>query len=256
MRRWRPIRTIVTRSVCCGLAVLAVVAFTLSSASTTDSGTIHTGVGSESEARDVPCPPGDSGPVVCVPDRGGNWTLSSEASGECSEGVAGWQGECIFAFGVGDHLRVWGTRGIPPTAFTIHWSTAAEDAPHAPPPPTAPDEDGSSGTDEASAATETTASRRPPVVAPPTAVEDVATEEPESAVPYRTVPANAFWDPPVTEVPGYSTLTAAPQPSFPQPPRGVREDAGAPAAAGGIALLAAGWVAWSRRRELSRAILP
>ncbi|MDX1658573.1 MAG: hypothetical protein R3343_07125 [Nitriliruptorales bacterium] len=244
------------RVVSCGLAVLAGAAFTSSSAATTDGGTIHTGVGSESEARDVPCAPGDSGPVVCVPDRGGDWTLTSEASGDCSQGVTGWQGDCIFAFDAGDHLRIWGTRGIAPTTFTIQWSAIQEDASLAPPPPAGSDEGAPSDRDAATAGGETAASSRPPVVAPAATVEEPTGGEPPPAARDRAVPANAFWDPPVTDVPGYSELTAAPQPSFPMTPRIVREDAGAPAAAGAIALAAAGWVAWSRRRERSRVTLP
>lgn len=109
-----------------------------SDAGPTTSGTIHTGVGSEDEARAFPCPgetaedAGRTGPVVCLDPKGDRWVLTSDASGDCTEGPMGWQGECIHAFRDGDVLRVWGTRGIPPTAFTVTWATGS-----VPPPPPA-----------------------------------------------------------------------------------------------------------------------
>lgn len=259
---------------------VAVVVFSLaatwafaSSGSTTDEGTIHTGVGSQEEADSFPCPPGETGPVVCVPDRGTAWKLTTDATGDCTQGPVGWQGDCVFAFDAGDELRVWGTRGIPLRSFRITWTVASGGAREPPPAPGSGD-----GTADAHQAGPAVPGVERPQVADPaprpapdppsastrTAFQSVAADAPsaseQSAAARRNeVPEAAFWDPPVTEVPGFSDLTAMPPPTFAGVANGGRpQDAGAPAAAGAIALLAAVWVIWSRRdspslhRHLSR----
>lgn len=230
-------------------------------ASRADDGVVHTGVGSESEARAFPCAPADSGPVVCVPDRGTAWRLTSDATGECTEGVTGWYGDCVRAFDAGDHLRVWGTRGIPPREFRITWSvtrTGADDGAGRDSAPT-----GTSDRSTGKAAHDGGPSEPlpAPTVASPRSRADGPPGGPHAGPPpaghaadpadrRRGVPEAAFWDPPITEVPGYSDLLAMPGPTYPQLPASVhaRRDAGAPAAAGFVALLAAGWVAWQRSR--------
>lgn len=96
-----------------------------------DHGTIVGGVGSEAEAVAYPCPKTPSGsyattgPVVCVSKRASVWSLTWEHNGySCSYGPGGWTGTCIFDNDMGDYIKVWGTRGIPDTSFTVRWGHA------------------------------------------------------------------------------------------------------------------------------------
>lgn len=240
-------------------AVLVTAGLLPFSSAETEEGVIHTGVGTEDEARSFPCPPGSTGPVVCVPDQGTSWRLTSDATGECSEGPVGWYGDCVRAFDAGDHLRVWGTRGVPPRAFRISWyapQPAADDGGRAAPTgENAPDQNGTTSSGDSS-------TPPAPLVASPqrgsgafAAQTDPAPEpEPSLTAPRRDdreVPGGVFWDPPASEVPGYSDLVAAPGPTYPHVPATIRGrgDAGAPAAAGAVALLAAGWVLREHRRS-------
>lgn len=225
------------------------------SGTTADEGIIHTGVGSEDEARALPCPPGSSGPVVCVPDRGTSWRLTSDASGECSEGPVGWQGDCVRAFDAGDHLRVWGTRGLPPRTFRITWASSDPDGGGS----AAPGAEGGTSGDRTTARQDS-APPPPRVAAPRTSAVGPAPPGPVDPEPARGAPAaqararevpdGVFWDPPASDVPGYSDLLAAPGPTYPHVPltRRGRGDAGAPAAAGLVALVAAGWVLREHRK--------
>lgn len=228
----------------------------LGAVSSSFEGTIHTGVGSEQEARSFPCAPPDtgdaarSGPVVCVPAQEGSWTIESGASGECQEEPTGWRGACIFVLDLGHELRVWGTRGIPPTVFRITWSSD-EPSPSPTPADVDPDGGGVDGSDNEGgevppprvAAPEREPSE-PPVAG--TSAFDVAPEASTTAAGgSRGIPEAAFWDPPVSEVPGYSDLTVG-QPTF-TPAGDERRDAGAPVAAGVLALVAGGYAIADRR---------
>lgn len=93
-----------------------------------DQGTVVGGVGSEAEALAYPCPktPGGgyakTGPVVCVSKRASVWRLTWDHNGyACNYGPGGWSGTCIFDNDMGDYIKVWGTRGIPDTDFTVQW---------------------------------------------------------------------------------------------------------------------------------------
>lgn len=97
-----------------------------------DRGTVVGGVGSEAEAVAYPCPKTPSGsyattgPVVCFAKRASVWSLTWEHNGySCSYGPGGWTGTCIFDNDMGDYIKVWGTRGIPDTSFTVRWGHAA-----------------------------------------------------------------------------------------------------------------------------------
>ena len=253
------------RLVCCALAVFAILAAMPglpTSTSSSDSGTIHTGVGSEAEASEFPCN-GDSGPVVCVPDRGEGWRLSSDASGDCTDSLAGWYGDCVFAFDAGDHLRIWGTRGIPMRSFVITWippdDGGSSDAPDQQDPAEPAPARAETGTAPAPAPTspESVVAQRDPT----TSSDEAAVAAPEEptpvppAVPHAEPEAalDQLWEPPVRDLPKYDDLVAAPQPTFPAAAGWTgRRDAGAPAAAGVAALLAAGWALRLRRSQDER----
>jgi hypothetical protein len=93
-----------------------------------DNGWIHGGVSSEEEARAYPCPTTAlggwerTGPVVCLQKQADNWQLEASPEGTgCTYDTTGWHGSCVFDLDAGDHIRVWGTRGIGWTAFTVTW---------------------------------------------------------------------------------------------------------------------------------------
>jgi hypothetical protein len=93
-----------------------------------DTGWIHGGVSSEDEARAYPCATGPlggwerTGPVVCLEKQSTTWRLEASPEGSgCTYGPAGWHGSCVFDVDAGDHIRVWGTRGIGWTPFSVTW---------------------------------------------------------------------------------------------------------------------------------------
>lgn len=113
-----------------------------------DRGWIHTGVGSESEARSYPCPTTAAGgwertgPVVCLQKKAPTWDLEYTPAGSgCTYSQTGWSGSCIFDIDMGDHVKVWGTRGIPYTEFRILWLHDGQ----TPAPDTDPRQGGGSG---------------------------------------------------------------------------------------------------------------
>lgn len=132
------------------LVALALAPVSSARAAHSETGYIHTGVGSEQEARAYPCPRTAAGgwertgPVVCFDKAGASWTIAYEPPGPgCTYTATGWSGNCIFDIDMGDHVKVWGTRGIPYTPFRIVWGHGA-----------APDEQVTSGGRERSGATD------------------------------------------------------------------------------------------------------
>ena len=95
-----------------------------------DEGWIYGGVGSESEARAYPCPAeatgewSRTGPVVCIDKVAPAWDLEwtkEDESYSCGSSGAGMTGNCMFTIDMGTYVKVWGTRGIPMTKFTLTW---------------------------------------------------------------------------------------------------------------------------------------
>lgn len=66
------------------------------------------------------------GPVVCFAKRGPAWEVRyDQERGACHYDVTGYRGHCIFDFEEGDHIKVWGARGIQYTEFTVVWLHSA-----------------------------------------------------------------------------------------------------------------------------------
>jgi hypothetical protein len=111
-----------------------------------DVGWITGGVSSEAEARAYPCPrtPAGgwerSGPVVCLDRLTDAWELTWDFQRGCTYDATGWRGDCLFDLDMGDHVRVWGTRGIVQVEFTLSWlhGEAVTPAPPTTPAPTSP----------------------------------------------------------------------------------------------------------------------
>jgi hypothetical protein len=153
-----------------------------------DVGWITGGVSSEAEARAYPCPrtPAGgwerSGPVVCLDRLTDAWELTWDFQRGCTYDATGWRGDCLFDLDMGDHVRVWGTRGIVQVEFTLSWlhgeavTPAPPDdprpdqpaagrwpRPHAPPYLDRPDTDPATRPEPASAASAAPLRRQRPV---------------------------------------------------------------------------------------------
>lgn len=97
-----------------------------------DGGWVEGGVSNEEQARAYPCPVAPAGgwerygPVVCFAKRGPAWEVRyDQERGACYYDVTGYRGHCIFDFEEGDHIKVWGARGIQYTEFTVVWLHSA-----------------------------------------------------------------------------------------------------------------------------------
>lgn len=111
------------------LAVLLVVLVAASARASheVDEGWVDVGVSSEDEARAYPCPRTAAGgwertgPVVCLDKVAPDWELWSASRTGCTHDATGWHGDCVFDLDMGDHVRVWGTRGVVSVRFTVTW---------------------------------------------------------------------------------------------------------------------------------------
>lgn len=218
-----------------------------------DTGYVHTGVGTQDEARTYPCPRTPAGgwektgPVVCLAKRAPGWDLSyQEVSTGCSYNAAGWTGNCIFVVEMPDHIRVWGTRGIQYTKFTISWRQQAVQA-TAPPPKTS----GTSGDAPAPAATVEPRSGRAPRAPAAPAAPAVQTVDEQRLGTYLLQPSRS--EPATVREPDMAgssnTAVAAPPPT--------RQVRGAPGTAffvgAGVALIAVGGFGFTLARFALRA---
>lgn len=147
---WRCLSLVVATAVAAGIGAPPVSAEHLRS-----SGAVYGGVADEQEARSYPCPEARAGgwertgPVVCFAKQAATWVLVIEDDSGCTYDATGYHGSCVFDIDMGDHVRIWGGRGIPYTYFTVDWG-------HSPPsdqgggdgetPPTPGTQTGSAGT--------------------------------------------------------------------------------------------------------------
>lgn len=121
-RLWRCRALVVVAAVVAGLIVPPASAEHLRS-----SGAVYGGVANEQEARSYPCPEAPAGgwertgPVVCLAKQAPTWVLQIEDDRGCTYDATGYHGSCVFDIDMGDHVRIWGARGIPYTYFNVDW---------------------------------------------------------------------------------------------------------------------------------------
>lgn len=122
MTAWRSLSLVGVATVVIGLAAPPASAEHLRS-----SGAVYGGVANEQEARSYPCPEvaaggwERTGPVVCLAKQAEMWALKIEDDRGCTYDATGYRGSCVFDVDMGDHVRIWGGRGIPYTSFIVDW---------------------------------------------------------------------------------------------------------------------------------------
>lgn len=155
-----------------------------------DVGWVDGGVSSEEEARAYPCSPmaaggwERTGPVVCLDRRTDQWRLTAETARGCTRDATGWHGDCVFDIDMGDHVRVWGTRGVLSVRFEVTWlhTEPAQQDPR-PSPAVSPDDGEAGGQSPGSSDPSPQPPPRPPEPPSPPPAPPAASGEPGQVAP-------------------------------------------------------------------------